>query len=199
MQKRRMLLPLQLSSDDRRALLALARRAVLEAVAYERIPALDPPSGALAQPSGAFVTLSVLQRLRGCVGRIERDTAIAEIVVQCAIGAALHDSRFAPMAKHEIQDLEISVSVLSELSPIAPDEIEIGRHGLLIRSGQRHGLLLPQVAAERHWSAERFLEETCQKAELDPNAWRDTSTQIFGFTAECFCESDFRRSYSSST
>jgi AmmeMemoRadiSam system protein A len=185
-----------LSSDNRRALLALARQAILEAVLHERIPDLEPSGGLLAEGSGAFVTLYLRGRLRGCIGRTERNSALAETVAQCAISAALHDPRFEPLGRHEIEELEIAVSVLSALQPIAAEAIEVGKHGLFIRRGERSGLLLPQVAAERNWSVERFLEETCRKAGVGPQSWRDPGAELFGFTVELFSEADFRVGYS---
>jgi AmmeMemoRadiSam system protein A len=188
-----------LSSDDRRALLALARRAILEAVVDEHIPDMEPFTGPLAERSGAFVTLYLRGRLRGCIGRTGRNSALAETVAQCAISAALHDPRFEPVGGHEIGDLEIAVSVLSALQPIAAEAVEIGRHGLFVRCGGRSGLLLPQVAVERNWPVERFLEETYRKAGLEPQSWRDAGAELFGFTVELFSEADFRAGYSSST
>ena len=189
----------RLSSDDRRALLVRARQAILEAVVHQRIADLDEPMGLLAEPSGAFVTIYLRGRLQGCIGRTERNNSLAETVAQCAISAALRDPRFVPLGRHEIDDLEIEVSVLSALQPIDADAIEVGTHGLFVSRGERRGLLLPQVAAERNWSAERFLEETCRKAGLDAEAWRDFRTQLLGFTVEVFSEADFRVGYSSST
>lgn len=180
-----------LSSDDRRALLHRARRAITEAVRYRRIPEFPPGTGRLAEPSGAFVTLHYRERLQGCVGRVGRSLALAETVVECAVGAALEDPRFSPLRAHQIAELRIEISILSELFPVSPREIEAGKHGLLVSCGEQRGLLLPQVAAERGWSAERFLEETCRKAGLDPGAWRDPRTSLYAFTAEVFGEQDF--------
>jgi AmmeMemoRadiSam system protein A len=189
-----------LSDQDRRALVALAREAIEQAVLHSRIVSPLNFAGVPAEPAAAFVTLLVGGHLRGCVGRTERDLPLAETVAQCAIGAALHDARFQSVGSDEIAELEIEISVLSELSRVAAAaEIEIGRHGLLVVSGKRRGLLLPQVAAERQWRAERFLAETCRKAGLGPESWRNVETQIFAFTVERFSESDFRWRYSSST
>jgi uncharacterized protein (TIGR00296 family) len=89
--------------------------------------------------------------------------------------------------------------VLSELRPIVREEIRIGIHGLLVKQADQRGLLLPQVAMERNWSPERFLEEACVKAGLDAQAWRDPQTELFGFETEVFSETDFAARYSSST
>jgi len=154
----------------------------------------------LAEPGAAFVTLHVRGHLRGCVGRTDRDTPLTETVTQCAIGAALQDPRFAPLSEEEFEELEIEISILSPLEPIDAEKIEIGRHGLLIRRRGLRGLLLPQVAAQRHWTPQRFLQETCRKAGLGSHAWKEPGTDLFAFTTDVFSEADFRAgAYSNST
>ena len=137
---------------------------------------------------GAFVTLHVRGKLRGCVGQVETNKSLAETVARCAISAAREDDRFNPVQPGEVAQLEIEISVLSPPKQITPSEIVIGKHGLIIECGPFRGLLLPQVAAERHWTAEKFLSETCLKAGLPSEAWKSAETQIFGFTAEVFSE-----------
>lgn len=180
-----------LSSEDRRDLLIRARRVISEVVCSQSIADLPAPAGRLAEPGSAFVTVHCAGRLRGCVGRVDRTLALAEVVAQCAIGAVTQDTRFRPLQAYEIDEVEIEISVLSELQAASPHELEIGTHGIVVSRAERRGLLLPQVAAERGWSAERFLEETCKKAGLEPNAWRDPQTSLLAFTAEVFGESDF--------
>jgi AmmeMemoRadiSam system protein A len=184
-----------LCSEDRRALLAQARRAIVEAVNSEPTAQvshqLDADLPQTPQP-GAFVTLFHRGRLRGCVGQIETLEPLAEVVARCAVAAAREDPRFAPVAPPELSDLEIEISLLSPLEPIAPQAIEIGRHGLVIERGSRRGLLLPQVAAERHWQWPRFIEETCVKAGLSRDAWKDPATRAFAFTTEVFSEASCR-------
>ena len=180
-----------LSSDYRRARLGRARQAIVQAVCSQSIADFPAPAGRLAEPGGAFVTIHCASRLRGCVGRTDRTLALAETVAQCAIGAALRDTRFRPIEPAEIDRMSIEISVLSELHLLAHDELEAGKHGLVIVRGERRGLLLPQVAAERGWSIERFLDETCGKAGLEPGAWRDPETKVLAFTAEIFSEVDF--------
>jgi len=181
-----------LANAERRELLALARRAI-EAAVQRRLPA-EPPftSVALAQPSGAFVSLHQRGRLRGCIGQIEASQPLADTVIRCAAAAALEDPRFSPVAPDEVPTLEIEISVLSPLVPIRPEEIEVGKHGLLVSRGWLRGLLLPQVATEFHWTRERFLQETCHKAGLDADAWQDPAAKVEAFTAEVFSEADIR-------
>ena len=177
-----------LPSAERRELLTLARRAIVEAAHYRPSPQVALTSPTLAQPSGAFVSLHQHGRLRGCIGQVEPVEPLAATVARCAVAAAMEDPRFAAVRPEEIPDLEIEISVLSPLSSIGPEEIEIGKHGLLISRGFLRGLLLPQVATQLHWSRERFLQETCRKAGLDADAWQDPGTKIQAFTAEVFSE-----------
>jgi AmmeMemoRadiSam system protein A len=146
--------------------------------------------GRLAEPAGAFVTIRCAARLRGCIGRTQAAGSLAETVAQCAISAALHDPRFPPIGKDELSQMNIEISVLSELRPASADEIEPGTHGVFVSRGAHRGLLLPQVAAEHNWPPERFLEETCVKAGLEPAAWRHPETKLFAFTVEGFGEGE---------
>ncbi len=179
---------LALSDGDRLALLALARKAILETVSSSNFPDVAQVAGCLAEPRGAFVTLRWDGKLRGCIGQPDAAHGLAETVVQCAITAALRDPRFEPLRAEEIDGLEIEISVTSELRPVRPEEIELGTHGLVVVSRGRRGLLLPQVAVERNWSVTQFLEATCRKAGLEASAWREPDTKLFAFTAEVFSD-----------
>src|SRR5258708_20898558 len=182
----------RLSNDDRRALLDLARKAISTAVIEKQILDIPPYSATLARPAGAFVTLHRNGQLRGCVGQVESSGPLAETVARAAISAALHDSRFPEVQADELERLEIEISVILVREPMLAEAIVIGFHGLLVVNGEKRGLLLPQVAGERKWSAEQFLEETCSKADLPPDAWREASTGILAFTAEVFSEAGIR-------
>jgi AmmeMemoRadiSam system protein A len=173
-------------------LLLLARTALTEVILRNRIPDMPEPAGRLAERGGAFVTLFCRGKLRGCVGMAGAELSLSETVVQAAISAARHDPRFAAVAPEELAHVEIEISILTEPQPTEAAAVEVGRHGLLVIRGRNRGLLLPQVAAQRAWSAERFLEETCRKAGLAPAAWRDPRTELLAFTAEVFFERDFQ-------
>lgn len=174
---------LSLSEEDRLAILAVARQGVLHAVFHGRPAGSFPDTGVFAQPCGLFVTLHGRGKLRGCIGVIEARAMLGENLIRCAADAALRDPRFAPMRTEEIEGLHIEVSLLSPMLPIRPEEVEIGRHGLLVERGLRRGLLLPQVATEHRLGREQFLAETCFKAGLSRDAWRDPQTTLYGF--EC--------------
>lgn len=173
-----------LSEADRKAILGFARQAVEEAVYRNRPVPEIPHAEIFERRCGVFVTLHVAKRLHGCIGVIEGKETLGQSIARCAASAALEDPRFPRMRAEELGDLEIEVSLLSALEPIQPEQIEIGRHGLLIEREHHRGLLLPQVAGEHHLSKEQFLQETCRKAGLNTDAWRSPGTRIFGFTCE---------------
>ncbi len=175
-----------LSENERQVLLNLARQAVTEAVLHGQILSKIPSGGIFSQRRGVFVTLHVGKRLRGCIGVVEPSEPLGESVVRCAASAALQDPRFPAVRREELDALQIEISLLFAPVPIRLEEIEIGSHGLLISRGDRHGLLLPRVAVDHRFSAEQFLAETCRKAQLPPDAWREPDANLFGFTCEVF-------------
>ncbi len=179
-----------LLSSERRALLEVARQAITDAVVHGRESQPLVISGALAEPRGAFVSLYCKGRLRGCIGQIEPLQSLAETVAFCAKAAARRDPRFAPLTPEELPRLEIEISVLSPRRVVSPGEIKPGVHGVRVALGPVQGVLLPQVASRFGWSRERFLEETCLKAGLPADAWRDPQTLIEAFTAEVFSEAE---------
>jgi AmmeMemoRadiSam system protein A len=176
----------EFSAEERTQLLELAHESILSALESRDIP-LDAPTPHLAEPRGAFTTLYVHDRLRGCVGYVLPINSVYRAVADTARAAAFEDNRFYPVTLDEARDLKIELSILSPPQPIAPEEIEIGRHGLLISMHGYRGLLLPQVPIEHHWDRETFLDQTCRKAGLPPDAWRKGAI-IEGFTAEVFGE-----------
>jgi len=183
-----------LSAAARRHLLALARRAIEDQLRGALRPEDDLGELRLELEGrrGAFVTLTRREdgELRGCVGVPEPLYRLDQAVARAAVAAAVHDRRFEPVAASELPGLSLHVSVLGELHPIEPDAVKVGVHGLVIRGDGRSGLLLPQVAAERGWDRERFLDETCRKAGLPPGTWRHAGCQVLAFTATVFSEDE---------
>lgn len=178
-----------LSETDRRSLLALARRAIVEAVTHQKPAGNIPRNGIFGEKRGVFVTLHARGRLRGCIGTVGAYDPLGEAIAHAASSAALHDPRFSPVRPEDVGELQIEISLLSPMERIRPENVEIGKHGLLIVQGPKRGLLLPQVAIEHKLNREKFLEETCHKAGLQVNAWREAESEIFGFTCEVFSES----------
>jgi uncharacterized protein len=175
----------------RRTLLSLARESIRSQIERGSFPTPPPTGEALLDaPSGAFVSLHIDGALRGCIGSLEPHLALRRTIAEMAVAAATEDHRFAPLSLAELRHTEIEISVLSPLLPIAPDDVEVGRHGLYVIRGRQRGVLLPQVPVQYRWSRERFLAETCRKAGLPTKAWRDAETQVLGFTAEVFSEYD---------
>jgi AmmeMemoRadiSam system protein A len=173
-----------LSEADRYAILDQARQALTEAVCHDRLLPSFSLEGVFSLRCGVFVTLHVQGKLRGCIGMIDAGDPLGESIVRCTASAALQDPRFPRMLPQEVAHTEIEVSLLSPLERIHAHEIEIGRHGLVVEQGIRRGLLLPQVATEQHLDRKRFLEETCHKAGLPRDAWKNPETKIYGFTCE---------------
>jgi AmmeMemoRadiSam system protein A len=176
--------------EERRRLLAVARQALLghfsPAGPPRSVPGFVPP----LQSGGAFVTLRSRDgTLRGCVGVLESTDPLEETVARMAVAAASSDRRFDPVREDELSDIVIEISVLGALRQVRPEEVEVGRDGLVVREGERKGVLLPQVASERGWDRETFLDRTCGKAGLPAGAWRGNAT-ILAFTATVFGEED---------
>jgi AmmeMemoRadiSam system protein A len=147
------------------------------------------PSKHLAEPRGVFTTLYSIGRLRGCVGYPAALMPLYRAVTESARAAAFEDPRFPPVDLEEARTVKICLSILSPLIPISPEQITVGRHGLLISGGSGRGLLLPQVPLEHGWDRDTFLEQTCRKAGLPTDAWRNgAEIKIEAFTAEVFAD-----------
>lgn len=184
--------PAEFTLEERRILLRIAHESIVSAFAGRALPEAPPSpdlSHHISDPRGVFTTLYLRGDLRGCVGYAMPIAPLHRAVAETARAAAFEDSRFWPVTAEEAPMLQVSLSVLSRLAPIHPEEVEIGRHGLVISLGSRRGLLLPQVALECGWDRDTFLEQTCRKAGLPLDAWRKGAT-IEAFAAEVFGDGD---------
>lgn len=178
-----------LDASQRRELLGIARRALDRYLGDGKVPSEESARGKLTAAGAAFVTLTKNGRLRGCIGYTEAVAPLFKVVQECAVAAATEDPRFPPVSMNELPSLRIEISVLTPLVPIRAEEVEVGRHGLMVEQGRMRGLLLPQVPVEFGWDRETFLDQTCVKAGLPPSAWRHGAT-LRAFTAEVFGEDD---------
>lgn len=140
---------------------------------------------------GAFVTLTIKHRLRGCVGYIISDRPLIETIRNAARFAAFEDTRFAPLKETELPEINIEISILSEPFPMnSYDDIEIGKHGLILEEKGRRGLLLPQVPIEHKMNRDEYLDAICEKTGFAPGYWKTKQLKINLFTADIFSESE---------
>ncbi len=181
--------PAPLDEQDQGELLRIARIAVKQWLLSGTLPPGKPHRATLLQPASVFVTIHVEGSLRGCIGRLEADLPLYRAVMELAVSAATRDPRFLPLRAEEAREARFELSVLSPSRRVAGAEaIAVGTHGLVVTRGHRRGLLLPQVAVEHRWDRETFLAETCRKAGLPPEAWREDDTLVESFTAQVFGE-----------
>ena len=178
-----------IAHEEGRKLLAAARRELHQHFGLEA----DREDLAVEWPlplGGVFATLELEGELRGCIGYFRRDENVLALTRRAVVAAALDDPRFGQVSREEVSRLSISLTVLAPPERVTDlEDIEIGRDGLLIERGESRGLLLPQVAVTRGWDRETFLDETCRKAGLPADAWRDGVTVVRRFEAMVFTDS----------
>lgn len=176
-----------LSAPASRRLLALARQA-LESRVLGSPPPDRPDVLELGVPAAAFVSIHRDGSLCGCLGRLEPDRSLADVVVHLAAAVASDDPRFDPLSPAGLSGLTIEISVLGPAYEVrTAADVVIGRHGLIVEDGRQRGVLLPQVATAREWDAATFLARACEKAGLGPDAWR-RGAQVFAFEADVYHE-----------
>ena len=169
----------------------LARGSLLRAVSGKRTerPQLTP---VFLEKRGVFVTLTKHGDLRGCIGFPYPYLPLADAIEQAAVAAALEDPRFPQVQEHELAGMELEVTVLTVPEPLAvkpeerPAAILVGKHGLIVKSSGRSGLLLPQVATEWGWDASTFLDHTCRKAGLPSDCWKRKEVEVLTFEGQIF-------------
>lgn len=178
---------LGLSPEEKETLREIAYQAIRSRCLGEPMPDIPASTPKLNELRGAFVCLHKGGELRGCIGMIEARKPLHVTIREMAVQAAFSDPRFCALDRGELAQIDLELSVLTPLERIAdPSRIEIGRHGLLVRRGYHSGLLLPQVAEEHGWGRREFLEWTCRKAGLSLDAWKDSETEIYVFSADVF-------------
>ncbi len=176
-----------ITEQEKRVLLSLARFSVQAACSGGPPPPI-PDSDVCKRAGGAFVTLKVNGRLRGCLGHFVGLGTLGDTVRSMAKQAAVSDFRFVPVSVEDVAKLTIEISILSQMKTILPEGVLPGTHGLYIRRGAHAGTLLPQVAEEEGWNSREFLQNTCLKAGLTCDTYLMEGTEILSYTAEVFSE-----------
>jgi AmmeMemoRadiSam system protein B/AmmeMemoRadiSam system protein A len=179
-----------LNDQQRKKLLKIARDTITLYVTTGKILEVKETDPVLNQTMGAFVTLGKQTGLRGCIGNFNVHTPLYLTVRDMAIAAATQDPRFNPVTADELKDIHIEISALSPLKKIAnPDEIVIGKHGVMVKDLWRSGVYLPQVATETGWTKEQFMNSLCaHKAGMNADAWKTGKCELYIFSAEVFAE-----------
>ncbi|MEO0074867.1 MAG: AmmeMemoRadiSam system protein B [candidate division WOR-3 bacterium] len=174
---------IEFTKQEQQELINIARKTLESYINNKIKPIFKPSTERLKEEYGVFVTLKKHGELRGCIGYVQGIKPLYEAVADMTIAAATEDPRFPSVQKFELKDIDIEITVMTPLKKIASiDEIIVGKHGLLIKRGNRSGLLLPQVATEEGWDKITFLQHTCWKAGLPENAWQDKNTEIYIFS-----------------
>jgi AmmeMemoRadiSam system protein A len=179
-----------LSASGKRALLKLARDTINGYVTEGNTPQWEAKDKCLLIQAGCFVSIKVNGTLRGCIGNFISEKPLFQLVQEMAVSAATRDPRFYPMREDDLANYDLEISVLSPLRKVSSiDEIEVGKHGLYIEKNFSRGVLLPQVAVEFGWDRDTFLRQTCLKAGLKQEGWKE-GTDIYIFSAQVFGERD---------
>ena len=183
----------QLSAELRLKLLRVARQSLknfMENGDKIQFPTEIPE---LLEKRAVFVTLRKRSNgnLRGCIGHSKPRYPLIEAVAKTAISSAVDDSRFTPLKIYELQDLLIEINVLSPMYPSKPDNVEIGKHGLMINKGSKGALFLPEVAVSNDWDLNTFFDELCRKADLPEGSWNNRYTELYVFESEAWGEHEF--------
>ena len=181
----------ELNEQDKKELLKIARNSIKSYLKNGSLPEINITNQKIAEPKGVFVTLKKQGNLRGCIGTFDYQTPLAINVAKMAIETAFFDSRFPPLTENELDEIQIEISVLSPLRKIKDpfSEIQLGKHGVVIKKGNLSGVFLPQVATENNWDLETFLNQLCQnKIGIEPDAWKRGDVEIYTFTADVFEE-----------
>lgn len=174
-----------MTEEAKRKLHRIAREAIVAELEGREYSAGEDPE--LKHKRGAFVTLKIDGQLRGCIGRIQAREELPITIAEMAVAAAFDDPRFPRLSKVEYVRLEYEISVLSPLERVRDfSRIKIGRDGLMIKLDMHSGLLLPQVATEYNWTITEFLEQTCLKAGLPKESYKDKYAEVYRFSAEVF-------------
>ncbi|MFC1728227.1 TIGR00296 family protein [Nanoarchaeota archaeon] len=176
-----------LTQEQGKKLISLARHSIETFLSKTELELNDYKE--FSEKQGVFVTLKINGELRGCIGFTEPIFPLYNAIAKAARAAAFEDPRFPSLEKEELEKIKIELSVLTKPELIDKDyTIEVGKDGLIVQYGTYSGLLLPQVATEQGWDSETFLEQTCAKAGLPTDTWKDRDCKVYKFQAQIFEE-----------
>ena len=175
-------------TENEKTILLMTARESISSKLENRTQNYPEVSESLQKPLGSFVTLHIDGNLRGCIGHMLPVRPLIEDIKILAKESAFHDPRFPSLSIKELKSIDIEISVLSPLEVSSAEKVIVGKHGIIMKNGYNSGVLLPQVPVEQGWNREEFLSNTCRKAGMNMNCWKDPKTQIETFTAVIFGE-----------
>lgn len=183
-----------LGSEEAKELIELGRKVVLSSLESAKLEVPESLKLKFSEKMSVFTTLLTYpeEELRGCIGVPEPLLPLWKAVIESSLGASFKDPRFSPLKKEELSKVLWEISFLQGFERIDMELLEklvrVGRHGLMVVCRCRKGLLLPQVAVKYGWSVKEFLENTCRKAGLSKECWKDTSCKVYIFESSVFKE-----------
>ena len=183
----------QLSAQFRLKLLCVARQSLENFLENGNLIQFPTEIPELLEKRAVFVTLRNRDHgdLRGCLGQSKPRYPLIEAVAKTVISSAVDDTRFPSLTLDELPDLLIEINVLSPLTPSKPEDVKIGKHGLMINKGSKGAIFLPEVAVSNAWDLHTFLDELCRKADLPEGSWHDRETELYVFESETWSENEF--------
>jgi AmmeMemoRadiSam system protein A len=180
---------MNLTESDKALLLSMARRTIAQCITREAgtvsLSQQELTDG-IKQHCGAFVSIYVNGKLRGCIGTFSEEAPLYENVRQMAVSAATSDNRFSPVKYDELEIMQLEISVLTPRKRIEDkQEIVLGRHGIYMIRGGNRGTLLPQVAVKQGWSVEELLGNCAKyKAGIGWDGWK--TAELYTYEAIVF-------------
>ena len=183
----------QLSAQFRLKLLRVARQSLENFLENGNLIQFPTEIPELLEKRAVFVTLRNRDHgdLRGCLGQSKPRYPLIEAVAKTVISSAVDDTRFPSLTLDELPDLLIEINVLSPLALSKPEDVKIGKHGLMINKGSKGAIFLPEVAVSNGWDLHTFLEELCRKANLSEGSWHDCEAELYVFESEAWDENEF--------
>ncbi len=173
----------ELTVADKQDLIRIARSTINSYVKTRTLPPINTVnfSENLKVKAGAFVTLKIDDKLRGCIGSFEPSIPLYKVIQEMAIASSTQDSRFQPVKEQELESIRIEISVLTPMRKIKNiSEIQLGKHGIYIKKGFSGGTFLPQVATETGWTLDEFLGHCARdKAGIGWTGWKDSDIYVY--------------------